>query len=149
MRTAFPYWHSRLAPVFDTARQILLADSESAVITHQWEEVLPAIEASLKILRLVEMQVDTLVCGAISRPLRQMAAAHGITVIPFVAGELEEIIRSWTAGRFEAETFAMPGCCGGRGRRLRGRMAKSDHPCTAGDGEPATARGARRRFRGE
>ena len=121
MRTAFPYWQTRLAPVFDTARQILLADSESAVITQQWNEILPDIGPSRKIIRLVEMQVDTLVCGAISRPLRQMAAAHGITVIPFIAGELEEIIRSWTTGRLETETFAMPGCCRGRGRRRRVR----------------------------
>ena len=149
MRTAFPYWQSRLAPVFDTARQILLTDSDSEVITHQWQEVLPGHEPALKILRLVEMEVDTLICGAISRPLRQMAAAHGIIVIPFVAGELGDILRSWTAGRLEAETFAMPGCGKDRRRRLRGRMTDGGHPGSAGAGEPATARGGRRRFCGE
>ena len=31
MRTAFPYWQSRLAPVFDTARQILAREDVAYV----------------------------------------------------------------------------------------------------------------------
>jgi predicted Fe-Mo cluster-binding NifX family protein len=149
MRTAFPYWQSRLAPVFDTARQILLVDFESAEITGQSDEILPETQPSLKILRLVELKIDTLVCGAISRPLRQMAAAHGIAVTPFIAGELEEIVSSWVAGRLETEIFAMPGCCQGLGRRLRGQGMDRDHPCTAEGRQPATTKRAKRRFRGE
>jgi predicted Fe-Mo cluster-binding NifX family protein len=149
MKAAFPYWQSRLAPVFDTARQLRLIESEAATITDQAEEVLPDLAPSSKILRLVELNVETLVCGAISRPLREMASAHGITVIPFIAGELEEVIGSWIAGRLETGSFAMPGCCQGRGRRLRGRGAKNDRPCNADNDRETAPGGIRRKFRGK
>jgi len=53
-----------------------------------------------------------MVCGAISRPLQCLVASCGITVIPFVAGDLQEVIQAWLDGRIEDELFAMPGCCG-------------------------------------
>ncbi len=148
MRTAFPYWQSRLAPVFDTARKLRLVESASATITGQADETLPDVHPSLNILRLVELNVDTLVCGAISTPLRQMATVHGITVVPFIAGELEDIISSWVTGRLETGSYAMPGCRRGRGRRLRERRAENDRPCTPGDTWEMAAGETRRRFRG-
>lgn len=149
MRTAFPYWRSRLAPVFDTARQLRLVESAAAAITGQSDETLPDTQPSLKILQLVELNVDTLVCGAISRPLREMAAAHGIAVIPFIAGELDDIVSSWVAGCLETGACAMPGCRRGRGRHLRGWRAENGRPFTPGDIQEMPAVGPRRRFRGK
>jgi len=73
-----------------------------------------------KALRLAELGIGTLVCGAISRPLHDTVAAHGIRVIPFVAGDLREVIQAWLAGALDPDTFAMPGCSGTGRRRLRG-----------------------------
>ena len=33
MKTAFPYWRHRIAPVFDTARQILVVTSDAGMTT--------------------------------------------------------------------------------------------------------------------
>jgi hypothetical protein len=46
-------------------------------------------------------------------------AAYGIRLIPFVAGDLREVIRAWLGGKLECDAFAMPGCCG---RSLRRRQ---------------------------
>ena len=52
-----------------------------------------------------------MVCGAVSRP-PDTVASYGIQVIPFVAGDLREVIGAWLSGNLESDTFVMPGCSG-------------------------------------
>jgi predicted Fe-Mo cluster-binding NifX family protein len=117
MKAAFAHWDNRIAPVLDTARRIHVAEAESGRIVAETDEVLADDMPVQKALRLAELGVGTLVCGAISRPLHAMVAAYGIRVVPFVAGELREVIQAWLSGGLEGDDFAMPGCCGRRRRR--------------------------------
>jgi predicted Fe-Mo cluster-binding NifX family protein len=119
IKTAFAHWNNRIAPVFDIARQIRLVESESGRIIAETEEVLADDLAVQKVIRLAELGVSTLVCGAISKPIHEMVAAYGIEAIPFVAGDLREVIQAWLRGGLAGHTFAMPGCCGRGHRRLR------------------------------
>jgi predicted Fe-Mo cluster-binding NifX family protein len=116
MKTAFAAWNNRIAPVFDVARHIYIVNTESGQIVGEAREELTDDVPVRKALHLAELDIGTLVCGAISRPLLAMVAAYGIRVVPFVAGDLREVIEAWHSGRFEKDVFAMPGCCG-RGRR--------------------------------
>jgi len=117
IKAAFAHWDNRIAPVFDIARRIHIAEAESGRIVAETEEVLADDMPVQKALRLAELGVGTLVCGAISRPLHAMVAAYGIRVVPFVAGELRQVIQAWLSGGIEGDDFAMPGCCGRRRRR--------------------------------
>ena len=120
MKAAFAYLDKRIAPVFDTAQQIHVVEVESKRIVNETQVLLAHDLPMQKTLRLAELGVSTLVCGAISRPLQTMVAAYGIQVIPFVAGDLEEVIQAWLNSGLYGNAFAMPGCCR-RGRRL-GKM---------------------------
>ncbi len=119
MKIAFANWNDRIAPVFDTASQIRIVEVEAGRILSEFQanilEELPIQRA----LKLVELGVSTLVCGAISRPLHCILMAYGIDVIPFVAGETATVVKAWLRGDLERETFAMPGC---RTRMRRRRM---------------------------
>jgi len=118
IKAAFAHWDHRIAPVFDIARQIHIVAVEPGRTAAEAEGVLADDLPLQKVIRLAELGVGTLVCGAISRPLRAMVAAYGIRVIPFVSGELSEVIQAWLRGGLDGGEFAMPGCCGrGRGRR--------------------------------
>ena len=121
MKAAFAYWDNRIAPVFDTARQIHVVEVEAGQVVSEAPETLSEDMSVQKALRLVELGVGVLVCGAISRPMHEMVAAYGIRVVPFVAGDLREVIQAWISGDLECDAFAMPGCCG-RGRRRRQKM---------------------------
>jgi len=112
MKAAFAHWDHRIAPVFDIARRLHVAEAESGRIVVETEEVLEDGMPVRKALRLAELGVGTLVCGAISRPLQKIVAAYGVHVIPFVAGDLGEVIQAWLRGGLEGDDFAMPGCCG-------------------------------------
>jgi predicted Fe-Mo cluster-binding NifX family protein len=130
MKAAFVHWDRRIAPVFDVARQILIVEADSGHIVGETQDTLPDTHPVQKVLRLAEHGVGTLVCGAISRQLRDLVSAHGIQVIPFVAGDLTTIVRAWRRGTLRGDAFAMPGCCGHGPRRLRGNRIpeKEDQP---------------------
>jgi predicted Fe-Mo cluster-binding NifX family protein len=111
MKAAFSVWDNRIAPVFDVARRILLVEATSGRIVSEKQEILADPVPMQKVACLAEMGVDILVCGAVSRPLQEMIAAYDIRIIPFVAGELREVIDAWLSGKRSIELFAMPGCC--------------------------------------
>jgi predicted Fe-Mo cluster-binding NifX family protein len=117
MKSAFVYWEDRIAPVFDTARQIHLIETEYGRMISETHATLPEGLLVPRVLRLMELGVGTLVCGAISRPVLSLIAAYGIQVIPFVAGDLRRVIEAWLHGQLENEAFGMPGC---RPHRFRG-----------------------------
>jgi predicted Fe-Mo cluster-binding NifX family protein len=119
IKAAFSAWDNRIAPVFDVARQIHIVEVESGKVIAEAEEFLPSDLPVQTALRLAELGIGILICGAISRTLHEMIAANGIGVIPFVTGDVREVIRGWLAGELGRGAFAMPGCCG-RFRRMEG-----------------------------
>jgi predicted Fe-Mo cluster-binding NifX family protein len=121
-KAAFSCWDERIAPVFDSARQALVIEAEAGRICGERREDLALDLPVQKALRLSELGIGVLVCGAISRPLQATIAAAGIRVIPFVAGDLKDVIRAWLKGGLPRNEFAMPGCRR-RGRCLDGRNA--------------------------
>lgn len=110
MITAFSYWGARIAPMFDTASQVRVVVSEAGRIINDQQLPLPQVVPAQKVLQLTAMEVETLVCGAVSRSLHSMIEAYGIRVIPFVAGDLDEVVTATINGRLEPEHYAMPGC---------------------------------------
>lgn len=120
-RVAFTTLDDRIAPVFDTARQIYIIEARSGRVVHGSREQLADNLPVQKALRLAELDIEILVCGAISRPLHALVMAYGIHVIPFVAGYLNDVVRAWLSGRVDWNAFAMPGCCERGRRRFRGR----------------------------
>jgi len=112
MKAAFATWNQRIAPVFDVARQIHMVETESGRVIRETRRVLPEEMPIQKAQRLADMGVDTLVCGAISRAMYAIITAYGIQLIPFVAGNLAEVIHAFLDGSIENDFFAMPGCLG-------------------------------------
>ncbi|MBN2345258.1 MAG: NifB/NifX family molybdenum-iron cluster-binding protein [Candidatus Aminicenantes bacterium] len=119
MKAAFSCWDERIAPVFDVARQVHVVEVEAGRILNQHREELDMELPLQKALWLSELGVGILVCGAISRPLQAMVISAGIQVIPFISGDLSDVIQAWSLGKFPASRFFMPGCWG-HGRRSAG-----------------------------
>jgi len=130
MKTAFAYWDNRIAPVFDISRQIRIVENDAGRVVVESEEILEDGLPVDKVLHLARLGVAALVCGAISRPLHEMVMSNGIQVIPFVAGDLGEVIRAWLGGELDNDSFAMPGCCG------RGRAYRRVACCDGGEEKP-------------
>ena len=114
-RIAIPTWNARVSPVFDTAGHALLVDVEDGAEVGRSETPIGAVMPPRRILRLTELGVNVLICGAISRPLAVMAEGAGIRIVPWVAGNTEEVVQAYLTGQLPAPRFMMPGCFG-RGR---------------------------------
>lgn len=126
MRVAVAIWNGRISPVLDVARQVLMIGVENGRVAERREASLPGTDPRIQAARLAELGADVLVCGAASRPMLDMLNAMKIKVVPFVAGDIEQVVAAWLAGALPNPALSMPGCCGqwrhgrcgiGRGRR--------------------------------
>ncbi len=96
--------------MFDTANQIHIVEYEPGMIVSEVTEELTGNQPVQRIMRLVDLEVGTLVCGAISRQTQGMVGAYGILTIPFVAGDLKDVINAWLHGNLDRPVYSMPGC---------------------------------------
>jgi len=126
MKVAMTVWNGRISPVLDAARSLLVVEMENGVASSRREEFVLGESVQEKLSRLEELGVETLVCGAVSRPLAKMIASRGIRLIPFVCGDSEEVLKAVAANRIPGTAFSMPGC--GFGRRSRGRRGRRGRP---------------------
>jgi len=111
MKLALTTWNGRISPVFDVSRQVVVMETKSGKIINRQKHDLELSEPSVKVSRLTELGIDTLICGAVSRPLADMIVARGIKLVPFVAGETDQVAEAYLAGNLLNTVFAMPGCC--------------------------------------
>ncbi len=115
-KAAFTSWDGHIAPVFDTASEALVVEVADGRISSEVSVALPQNLPLQKILTLVDLGVKTLVCGAISRQMHELVSSYSITVVPFVAGPLSEVVSAWFFGKLDGDAYIMPGCCGRRRR---------------------------------
>jgi len=81
MKVAIPVWQDRVSPVFDVAGRLLLVDVANRQEIGRNAQTLGEIMPHVRIRRMVEMGVDTLICAGISQPLEAGLADYGICVI--------------------------------------------------------------------
>lgn len=60
----------------------------------------------------MDLQIQTVICCAVSQPLRAALVRHGIEVLDEICGDVEEVVRAYWNGVLDEERFAMPGCVG-------------------------------------
>ncbi len=125
-RVAFSCWDGRIAPLFDTARELHVIETDGERIVSRADESLPAGTAERRASRLATLGVGTLVCGAISWVTREVVVSLGVRVVPFVSGDRDEVVRAWLEGSLESPVFTMPGCGDSRWRREDARARKGE-----------------------
>jgi len=132
MKVAIPIYNSNVSNVFDFAHMLLLVDIENGKEANRSEVAVMNQSLPQQVGQLKSLEVDILVCGAISRALANMITASGIQLLPYVTGRVDDVLQAYLNGQLVQPQFAMPGCwpgarkgfgrCGrgGRGRRWRG-----------------------------
>jgi predicted Fe-Mo cluster-binding NifX family protein len=132
MRIAIPTWNGRISPVFDTATRVLIAVVEKGGEHTRFEADISEQFLPSKTVRLAELGVNTLICGAISGQCAYMVKSKGIELIPWISGQVEEVLQAFLGGDLFDRKFLMPGHpeywdrglgrghSRGRGRRRRG-----------------------------
>ena len=127
MKVAVPVWQNRVSPVFDVAQNLLILDVKNGREASRTEHFIGNLHSDGRSKRLVDFDIDVLLCGAISRPLANEIMASGIEVVSWLTGPVEELLDRYITRRPLEGQFLMPGCRRGYQHRLRGsRRLKHD-----------------------
>ena len=115
MRVAVPIWGARISPVLDTATTLRLFRNGEDSSAPGADVALPA--DPLEKIRAITQTADIVICGAVSNRMEQDLVHRGVTVHPWVMGEVDSVMDMWRCGRIGECEQTMPGC----GRRGHGR----------------------------
>jgi predicted Fe-Mo cluster-binding NifX family protein len=121
MKLAIPIWNDRVSSAFDFAHRLLLVDIERGRETGRAEISLLPESISERANRLKTLGVEVLICGAISRSLASQVRASGVKVLPYVVGQVDDILKAYLIGRLTQPQFALPGSWPGARKGFRRR----------------------------
>ena len=110
MRIAVPIWEDKVSPVLDTAAKLLILETLDQKKISRSEAFLNEPEILKRCFRIQKLDIDVLICGAISRPFSERLAAAGINIIPGISGAVEEIVAAYFCGMLNQSKYLMPGC---------------------------------------
>ena len=121
MKIAVPVWNDRVSPVFDTSGHLLVVELVDGEEVSRGEHAVTDTFPPFRVRRLKELGVELLICGAISNPVACLLDAAGISLMPWVIGDVNDVLDAYKRERLADSRYRMPGCRG-RGRSPRRGM---------------------------
>ena len=124
MNVAIPLFGTRVSPRFDCAQVVLVVEADDGQYRHRREVVFAGLAPHERINRLLQLGIDTLVCGGIDRWSAESLQAAGVKLFAFTTGEAEDALALLLEGSLVgaapfAEMDVNVAGCFGRGRRAR------------------------------
>jgi len=110
MKIAIPIYNDSVSSVFDFAHRLLLVEIENGKEVNRSDVALESQSLPQRLGQLKSLEVDVLVCGAISRILANMVTASGIQLLPYVTGRVNDVLQAYLTGQLAKPQFSMPGC---------------------------------------
>jgi predicted Fe-Mo cluster-binding NifX family protein len=141
---AIPVLRSRVAPVLNWCSCIRIFPDDPAYQGSGQEVKVSHLEANQRLELLREKGVKILICGALSPDLQHYASKLGIKIMCGVAGEIDEVRRSYWQNQLDQPQFWLPGCGGQRRYRSGFRGGRGCPGLARGQGQGRKqSRGAR------
>ena len=110
MRVLIPIWRGRVSPLLDVARRFLLVNLQGDSERERREVRIDETGLALRCKRMAQLNVQVLICGAISRPLEEALASEAVRIIPNTCGPVDQVLEAFRVGRLTGKAFLMPGC---------------------------------------
>jgi predicted Fe-Mo cluster-binding NifX family protein len=115
MKLAIPEFNGRVSPVFDFCRQLLVIEVRKDASPEAYNVDWSDLNIRNRAHRLKALKIDTLLCGGISRELAGEVKRNGIRVIPWISGDIKEVLNAFLSRELPSPRLTMPGCPGRRG----------------------------------
>jgi len=109
MKIAITTYNETISNVFDFAHNLLLVNVDDGVEVSRCEVSLVSQQAYKRLCQLKELEVDVLICGAISRNLGNTIIESGIQVFPYVTGRVDDVLSAYLEDKLVNTEFSMPG----------------------------------------
>ena len=149
MKIAIPTFGTRVSPRFDCARAVLVVGFDNGNPSARDQFVASNWAPHERINKLLELGVDTVICGGIDRWSVESLQSEGVTVYGWVTGEVEDAVAALLDGDLDSEA-AVQASGGCRCRRfpaddVTGPQSQAPGHGTSGHGRRRRNRGAGRR----
>lgn len=108
-RVAIPVFESRVSPVLDSCRRMVIVDIEDGCEIRRQEIVFEKMSRHERIEIFVRWGVRKIICAGISDVMCRFLAGKNIAIISGIAGEIEKIINAYICKRLDDQCFVMPG----------------------------------------
>ena len=110
MKIAVTIWEKRISPVFDSSGLLLIVEINNDKIISRREEPFNSDAPFLLVNRLNDLNVNILICGAISQMPATVIEQGGVLLIPFIGGIVNDVLDCCAKGNSPATEFLLPGC---------------------------------------
>lgn len=118
---AIPVWDDMVSTTFDFARKLLVVETDGGKEISRREIPLGDEAPAVRARRMQDLGVEVILCGAVSQPLAQAVSRAGIQTIPYVSGQVDNVLAAYLCERLAEPRFLQPGCRPGARRRWRHR----------------------------
>ncbi len=125
MKLAIPMWNNRVSPVFDTAAQVLVVEITGGKVNGRQTLDVAQVPGFQRGEWLARAGVTTVICGAVSSPQEAVLRAAGMDVIPWIRGDIEDVVCAYCSGDLDRKDFRLPGYRRLRRRRRHGRRRRN------------------------
>ncbi|MBD3164997.1 DUF1847 domain-containing protein [bacterium] len=98
MRFAIPLFGERVAPRCTAAGELLIGTIEEGRITSRRTEPCELLDSITLIAAVRDQEIDTLICGGISKEMRDALGPCEVEVIPNVTGTAEDVLHGLLRG---------------------------------------------------
>jgi len=126
MKIAIPAFQTKISPRFDQTQEIVLIKTDNASVVASEKLSTTGWTVIEKMKYLVDMGVDTLICGGIDRASLQYLSFNGLSIYSWVTGEVSDAVTCFLDNRMK------PGIILGDKGEMKGRWQfckGRDHLC--------------------
>ena len=103
-------WGQRISPVFDSARTLMIVEIDGKSVVGTAHLAFDPERPLELVQMLLRQRVVLVICGAVSEQPAAMLEAAGIRLMPFVAGDVDQVLDRLIKRRSLGAEFRMPGC---------------------------------------
>ncbi len=94
MKIAVPLFGRRISPHFGSSSKVLLLEFQNGDIREKAMRDVGGEGPMEMARRLVDLRVESLICGGIQRPCKEWLITKGVAVMDNQKGEAEEFLRN-------------------------------------------------------
>jgi len=116
---AISLWGDQVSTTFDFASKLLVVETDGGREVSRKVVALVDEPVDRRARRIRDMAVQVVLCGTISQPLARAVSQAGIEIIPYVAGQVDNVLAAYLCGQLAQPRFLQPGCRPGARRRWR------------------------------
>ena len=108
-RVAIPVFESRVSPVLDSCKRIVVVDFEGGCEIRRQEIPLEKMSIHERLEVITRRGIRKIICAGVSDVMCKFLAGKNISLISGIAGELEKIIDAYICNCLDDPRFLMPG----------------------------------------